>query len=140
MCGETSEETEGLIVIDATPLSLGIEIVGGVMSKIIPKGSFIPTKKSQVYTTNVDNQSMITVSIFEGERPLTKDNHLLGRFDLTGIPPMPKGKPEVEVTFDIDDNGILSVEAVEKSTGSKNNIVIANDQGRLSKDEIDSNI
>lgn len=137
LCGETSEETEGLIVIDATPLSLGIEIVGGVMSKIIPKGSFIPTKKSQVYTTNVDNQSMITIQIFEGERPLTKDNHLLGKFDLTGIPPMPKGKPEVEVTFDIDENGILSVEATEKSTGSKNNVVIANDQGRLSKDEIE---
>ena len=82
---------------------------------------------------------MITIQIFEGERPLTKDNHLLGKFDLTGIPPMPKGKPEVEVTFDIDDNGILSVEATEKSSGSKNNIVIANDQGRLSKEEIESN-
>jgi heat shock protein 5 len=139
MCGEESEDTEGLIVIDATPLSLGIEIVGGVMSKIIPKGSFIPTKKSQVFTTNVDNQSMVTVAVYEGERPLVKDNHLLGKFDLTDIPPMPKGKPEVEVTFEIDDDGILSVEAVEKSAGSRNQIVITNDKGRLSKEEIESN-
>lgn len=137
MCGEESEDTEGLIVIDATPLSLGIEIVGGVMSKIIPKGSFIPTKKSQVFTTNVENQSMVTVSVFEGERPLVKDNHLLGRFDLTDIPPMPKGKPEIEVTFEIDDDGILSVEAIEKSAGSRNQIVITNDKGRLSKEEIE---
>jgi heat shock protein 5 len=127
-----------MTVIDATPLSLGIEIVGGVFSKIIPKGSFIPTKKSQVFTTNENNQARVNVAIFEGERPLTKDNHLLGRFDINDIPPMPAGKPEIEVTFELDDNGILTVTAEEKSKGSKAEITISNDQGRLSREEIES--
>ena len=126
-----------MVVIDATPLSLGIELIGGVMSKIIPKGSFIPTKKSQSYTNTVDNQDMIRISIYEGERPLVKDNHLLGTFDLTGIKKLPKGKAQIEVTFDIDDNGILSVTASDKDSGSKNEITISNDSGRLSKEDIE---
>nr|CAI39094.1 ER-type hsp70 [Paramecium tetraurelia] len=137
ICGEESNETKGLIVIDATPLSLGIETVGGVMTKIIPKGSYIPTKKSQVFTTYQDQQQTVTISVFEGERPLVKDNHKLGTFDLTGIPPAPRGTPQIEVTFEIDANGILQVGAQDKGTGVKNQIVITNDSGRLSKEEID---
>jgi len=135
ICGE--ESGGDIVIIDATPLSLGIETVGGVMSKIIPKGSYIPTKKSQVFTTYTDNQETVTIAVYEGERPLTKDNHLLGRFDLTGIPPAPRGQPQIEVTFEVDQNSILSVGAVEKGTGKKNNIVIKNEDGKLSDEEIE---
>ena len=135
--GEYSDQTGDLILIDVTPLTLGIETVGGVMTKIIPKETVIPCKKSQVFTTYQDNQTTLTIHIFEGERPLTKDNHSLAKFDLSGIPPAPRGQPQIEVTFDVDENSILTVSAVEKATGKSEKIVVTNDSGRLSKEEIE---
>jgi len=137
ICGDTSEETESLVIIDATPLTLGIETVGGVMSKIIPKGSFIPTKKQQTFTTYQDNQTTVTISVYEGERPMVKDNHMLGKFDLSGIAPAPRGVPQIEVAFEIDANGILQVGATDKGSNKTEKIVITNDKGRLSKEEIE---